>query len=274
MGQSSSRKSRSFYSYDAYNPIVPLPNANTSYNTETKIGEEQQKREFIEIRQRTLRGLYISDSTITHLTFYQKKVPNPILETVGCNDCGIDNPAHVIMRLTCVSEDINGVITEKNLLTDFIGSGIRIQFANGDIGDPDSDHWQNVLRKRKYIGEGNQFRQIAFNLTGENNCNTISCKEFARWIQYHTRFSYHMTNNNCIHYARKVARKFGISPARLNKFHLNFAMKVRDKMAELGSVLSIVNTSGEIMNDVDLDVDLTDQVMQRQLDRQIMGVTD
>ena len=65
--------------------------------------------------------------------------------------------------------------------------------------------------------------------TVKNQYNNISCKELARWIQYHTRFAYSIANNNCIHYARKLGKKFAIQPEDLNDFHLNVLMKARDE---------------------------------------------
>ena len=61
-----------------------------------------------------------------------------------------------------------GNVIEKNLLTDFITSDIRIEFDDGDINDPNSNHWQNGLTRKGYIGEGNEFQEISFNLSEDS----------------------------------------------------------------------------------------------------------
>ena len=48
-------------------------------------------------------------------------------------------------------------------------------------------------------------------------------------------------------------------------------MKARDELAKYGSLVSVVNVSQEIQNDVDLYVDLTNTYTQQSLDEQIMA---
>ena len=113
------------------------PDTNKKSSQPKKKSRKQLQQECTDERNKTLQKLKQSKIIIDKVTFYQKKVSNPVFNPCTEN-CDFDNPIHIIIKL----EDSRGA--KRILLTHFVDSGIRLFFA-------DDMTWKSYLQEKHYL---------------------------------------------------------------------------------------------------------------------------
>ena len=115
------------------------PNRNQQTPQNKKKSRKQLQEECTNQRNKALQELKQSEIIIDKVTFYQKKVSNPVFNPCTEN-CDFDNPIHIIIKI----EDSRAHEGKQVLLTHFVDSGIRLWFA-GDM------KWKSYLQDKHYL---------------------------------------------------------------------------------------------------------------------------